>query len=146
MTTKRLTREQLEAHWMPYTGNRRFKRDPRMIVAAEDVYLIDDKGRKVLDGLSGLWCVGAGHNRPEIAEALHTQMKTLDYAPAFQYGHPGAFLLANKIKALTPADLDYVFFTNSGSECVETALKMARAYWRQKGHPAKTKLIGRLLA
>ena len=143
MTTTPLTREQLEAHWMPYTGNRQFKRNPRIIVAAEGVHLIDDKGRKVLDGLSGLWCCGAGHNRPEITEAVHAQMQVLDYAPAFQFGHPGAFELANKIKALTPAGLDYVFFTNSGSECVDTALKMARAYWRQKGQPSKIKLIGR---
>lgn len=143
MTTTPLTRAQLEAHWMPSTGNRQFKRDPRMIVAAEGVYLTDDQGRRVLDGLSGLWCSGAGHNRPEITDAVHAQLKTLDYSPAFQYGHPGAFVLANKIKSLTPNGLDYVFFTNSGSECVDTALKMARAYWRQKGQPAKTKLIGR---
>ncbi len=138
-----LTREQLEAHWMPYTGNRQFKRDPRMIVAAEGVHLIDDKGRRILDGLSGLWCCGAGHNRPEIAEAVHRQLLTLDYAPAFQYGHPKSFELANKIKALTPEGLDYVFFTNSGSESADTSLKMARAYWRLKGQPTKTKLIGR---
>lgn len=143
MTTTPLTREQLEAHWMPYTGNRQFKRDPRMIVAAEGVHLIDDKGRQILDGLSGLWCCGAGHNRREIADAVHAQMQVLDYSPAFQFGHPGAFQLANTIKSLTPAGLDYVFFTNSGSESVETALKMARGYWRQKGLGSKTKLIGR---
>ncbi len=143
MTTTPLTREQLEAHWMPFTGNRQFKRDPRMIVAAAGVYFTDDKGRKILDGLSGLWCCGAGHNRREITEAVYAQMQTLDYAPAFQFGHPGAFKLANRINSLTPAGLDYVFFTNSGSECVDTALKMARAYWRQKGQPGKTKLIGR---
>lgn len=138
-----LTREELEAYWMPYTGNRQFKRDPRMIVAAEGVHLIDDKGRRILDGLSGLWCTGAGHNRREITEAVHAQMQTLDYAPSFQFGHPGAFHLANKLKALTPEGLDYAFYTNSGSESVETALKIARAYWRQKGQPTKTKLIGR---
>ncbi len=143
MTTTPLSREQLEAHWMPYTGNRQFKRDPRMIIAADGVYLVDDKGRKVLDGLSGLWCCGAGHNRREITEAVHAQMQVLDYAPAFQFGHPGSFTLANRIKSLTPAGLDYVFFTNSGSDCADTALKMARAYWRQKGQPGKTKLIGR---
>jgi beta-alanine--pyruvate transaminase len=139
-----LTRQQLEAHWMPYTGNRQFKRDPRIIVAAEGVHFIDDRGRKILDSLSGLWCCGAGHNRPEIRDAVHAQMKVLDYAPAFQYGHPGAFELANRIKSLTPQGLDYVFFTNSGSECADTALKMARAYWRQKGQPSKTRLIGRM--
>ena len=138
-----LTREELEAHWMPYTGNRQFKNDPRMIVAAEGVHLIDDKGRRVLDGLSGLWCTAAGHNRREITEAVHKQMQTLDYSPAFQFGHPGSFELANKIKALTPEGLDYVFYTNSGSECADTSLKMARAYWRQKGQATKTKLIGR---
>lgn len=138
-----LTREQLEAHWMPYTGNRQFKKDPRMIVAAEGVHYIDDKGRKVLDGLSGLWCSGAGHNRPEIADAVYQQMKTLDYIPAFQFGQPKSFELANRIKSLTPEGLDYVFFTNSGSESADTSLKMARAYWRLKGQPTKTKLIGR---
>jgi beta-alanine--pyruvate transaminase len=143
MPTTPLTREQLEAHWMPFTGNRQFKRDPRMVVAADGVHLIDDKGRRILDGLSGLWCCGAGHNRREITAAVHAQMQVLDYAPAFQFGHPGAFELANKLKELTPDGLDYVFFTNSGSECVDTALKMARAYWRLKGQPAKTKLIGR---
>jgi beta-alanine--pyruvate transaminase len=142
--TQQLTRQQLEAHWMPYTGNRQFKDDPRMIVAAEGVHYIDDKGRRVLDGLSGLWCSGAGHNRPEITEAVSRQLQTLDYSPAFQFGHPKSFELANRIKALTPPGLDYVFYTNSGSECADTALKMARAYWRLKGQPAKTKLIGRV--
>ncbi|QIB64463.1 aspartate aminotransferase family protein [Kineobactrum salinum] len=141
--TLKLSREQLEAHWMPYTGNRQFKRDPRMIVAAEGIHFIDDDGRRVLDGLSGLWCSGAGHNRPEIAEAVHRQLQTLDYAPAFQYGHPLSFELANRIVALTPGGLDYVFFTNSGSESADTSLKMARAYWRLQGQPAKTRLIGR---
>jgi len=138
-----MKREQLEAYWMPYTGNRQFKDDPRMIVAAEGVHFTDDRGRRILDGLSGLWCCGAGHNRPEIAEAVHRQLQTLDYAPGFQFGHPGAFELANRIVGMTPAGLDYVFLTNSGSECADTALKMARAYWRQHGQPAKTRLIGR---
>ena len=141
---KQLTREQLEAHWMPYTGNRQFKNDPRMIVGAEGIHYIDDKGRKILDGLSGLWCSGAGHNRAEIADAVYQQMKTLDYIPAFQFGQPKSFELANRIKSLTPDGLDYVFFTNSGSESADTSLKMARAYWRLKGQPAKTKLIGRV--
>ena len=138
-----LTREQLEAHWMPYTGNRQFKDDPRMIVGAEGAYYIDDKGRRVLDGLSGLWCCGLGHNRQEITDAVARQMQTLDYSPAFQFGQPRSFELANKLKSLTPEGLDYVFFTNSGSECADTSLKMARAYWRLKGQPTKTKLIGR---
>ncbi|MAT93141.1 MAG: aspartate aminotransferase family protein [Halioglobus sp.] len=138
-----MTPEQLAAYWMPSTGNRQFKRDPRMIVGAQGVHLVDDAGRRVLDGLSGLWCCGAGHNRPEIAAAVQRQLQTLDYAPAFQFGHPGAFELANRVRDLTPAGLEHVFFTNSGSECADTALKMARAYWRQKGQPAKTRLIGR---
>mgnify|MGYP001580888431 FL=1 len=142
-TEKQLTREELEAHWMPYTGNRQFKDDPRMIVGADGAYYIDDKGRRVLDGLSGLWCCGLGHNRREITEAVTRQMQTLDYSPSFQFGQPRSFELANKVKSLTPEGLDYVFFTNSGSECADTSLKMARAYWRQKGQPAKTKLIGR---
>ena len=105
----------LDAHWMPYTGNRQFKAHPRMIVAAEGAYYIAADGKKILDGLSGLWCSGLGHCRREIVEAIQRQAATLDYAPAFQYGHPGAFELANKIKELTPAGLDYVFFTGSGS-------------------------------
>ena len=138
-----LTREELEAHWMAYTGNRQFKDDPRMLVGADGIYYIDDRGRRVMDGLSGLWCCGAGHNRPEIAQAVQVQLQTLDYSPAFQFGQPTSFELANRIKSLTPEGLDYVFFTNSGSECADTSLKMARAYWRLKGQPAKTKLIGR---
>jgi beta-alanine--pyruvate transaminase len=140
---QRLTRAELESHWMPYTGNRQFKDDPRIIVGAEGAYYFDDHGRKIFDGLSGLWCCGAGHNRVEIAEAVHQQLLTLDYSPGFQYGHPLSFQLANKIKSLTPAGLDYVFFTGSGSESADTSLKMARAYWRLKGQPSKTKLIGR---
>jgi beta-alanine--pyruvate transaminase len=138
-----LTREQLEAHWMPYTGNRQFKDDPRMLVGADGVHYLDDRGRRILDGLSGLWCCGAGHNRREIADAVHRQLQTLDYSPGFQFGQPTSFELANRIKSLTPQGLDYVFFTNSGSECADTSLKMARAYWRLKGQPTKTKLIGR---
>ena len=138
-----LQRDELEAYWMPYTGNRQFKDDPRMVVAADGVHLLDDHGRRILDGMSGLWCTGAGHNRVEIAAAVQAQLATLDYAPAFQFGHPGAFKLANKIKSLTPGDLDYVFFTNSGSDSVETALKMARGYWRQRGMANKTRFIGR---
>lgn len=138
-----LTRAELEAHWMPYTGNRQFKDDPRMIVGAEGIYFIDARGRRVLDGLSGLWTCGLGHNRPEITEAVTQQLQTLDYSPAFQFGQPRSFELANRIKSLTPEGLDYVFFTNSGSESADTSLKMARAYWRLKGQPTKTKLIGR---
>jgi beta-alanine--pyruvate transaminase len=138
-----LTREELEAHWMPFTPNREFKQNPRMIVRAEGCHYVTDDGRRVFDSLSGLWCCGLGHGRTEISRAVAQQIQELDYAPAFQFGHPLSFRLANMIKAMTPDSLDYVFFTNSGSEAADTALKMARAYWRQKGQPTKTKFIGR---
>ena len=133
----------LEAHWMPYTGNRNFKANPRMMVSAQGAYYTMADGRRILDGLSGLWCCGLGHGRPEITEAVSKQIAKLDYSPGFQYGHPLSFELANKIKELTPAGLDYVFFTGSGSECADTSLKMARAYWRTKGQASKTRFIGR---
>jgi len=142
-TETRLDSAWLDAHWMPFTGNRNFKAHPRMFVAAEGAYYIDSDGKKVFDGLSGLWCSGLGHGRREIAEAIAKTAATLDYAPAFQFGHPHSFALANKIKALTPAGLDYVFFTGSGSESADTSLKMARAYWRAKGQGQKRVLIGR---
>ncbi len=138
-----MSRAELEAYWMPYSANRQFKDDPRIIVEAQGAYFTDAEGRKVFDGLSGLWTCGAGHSRPEIAEAVSKQLRQLDYAPAFQYGHPKAFELANRIKELTPAGLDYVFYTGSGSESADTSLKIARSYWRKKGMPTKTKLIGR---
>ncbi len=138
-----MNKEHLEAHWMPFTGNRQFKKNPRMFVAAEGAYLIDDQGRRIYDGLSGLWCSGLGHGRKEIVEAVQKQVATLDYAPAFQFGHPASFALANKIKEFTPAGLDYVFFCGSGSEAADTSLKIARAYWRAKGQGTKTRLIGR---
>ncbi|WP_295853812.1 aspartate aminotransferase family protein [uncultured Xylophilus sp.] len=133
----------LDAYWMPFTGNRHFKADPRMIVAAEGAYFTDHTGRRIFDGLSGLWCSGLGHGRPEIGEAVARQIRTLDYAPAFQHGHPGAFALANRLRELTPDGLDHVFFTGSGSEAADTSLKMARAYWRAKGQAGKTRLVGR---
>jgi len=133
----------LDAHWMPFTGNRQFKAHPRIFVAAEGAYLTDAGGKKVFDGLSGLWCCGLGHARREIIEAVSKQVASLDYAPAFQFGHPKSFELANKLKELTPAGLDYVFFTGSGSEAADTSLKLARAYWRAKGQGTKTRLIGR---
>ena len=138
-----LSAEQLDAYWMPYTGNRQFKRDPRIIVGAEGSYLIDAEGRRIFDSLSGLWTCGAGHSRPEIADAVSRQLRELDYAPAFQFGHPKAFELAHRLRELMPKGLDHVFFTSSGSESTDTALKIARAYWRKKGQPSKTKLIGR---
>ena len=135
----------LDAHWMPFTGNRNFKANPRMVVGAQGAYYTDADGRKIFDGLSGLWCSGLGHGRKEVAEAIGRAAANLDYAPAFQFGHPAAFELANRIKDLTPAGLDYVFFTGSGSEAADTSLKMARAYWRAKGQGGKTRLIGREL-
>ena len=133
----------LDAYWMPYTANRQFKRDPRIIVAAHDVWFTDDRGRRILDGHSGLWTSGLGHGHPEISQAVTEQIQTLDFCPPFQFGHPTAFQLADKLRHLMPGDLDYVFFTNSGSESADTSLKMARAYWRLKGQPAKTRFIGR---
>ena len=133
----------LEAHWMPFTGNRQFKRDPRMIESAQGAYFTDGEGRKVFDGLSGLWCTGLGHGRREIAEAVGKQAAKLDYSPGFQFGHSLSFELANRIKGITPDGLDYVFFTASGSEAADTALKMARAYWRLKGQGGKQLLVGR---
>ena len=142
-TTSLASQLKLDAHWMPYTANRNFQRDPRLIVAAEGSYLIADKGRRVYDSLSGLWTCGAGHTRKEIQEAVAKQLGTLDYSPGFQYGHPLSFQLAEKITELTPGNLNHVFFTDSGSECADTAVKMVRGYWRLKGQATKTKMIGR---
>ena len=138
-----IDKEQLSAHWMPFTSNRQFKQDPRILVGADGLYYTDADGRHIFDGLSGLWTCGAGHNRKEINDAITKQLSTLDYSPGFQYGHPLSFELANKVVELTPAGLDKVFFTDSGSETVETALKIARGYWRNLGQPSKTKFIGR---
>ena len=113
------------------------------MVSAKGCYYTDQHGKQIFDGLSGLWCAGLGHGRQELVEAVTRQMATLDYSPAFQFGHPLSFALANKLKELTPAGLDYVFFTGSGSESADTSLKMARAYWRAKGQAGKTLLIGR---
>lgn len=135
--------EWLAAHWMPFSGNRQFKQDPRLIVESKGAYFTDSDGRKIFDGLSGLWCSGLGHGRPEITEAVSRQIAKLDYSPAFQFAHPLSFELANRLRDLTPKGLDYVFFTGSGSESADTSLKMARAYWRAKGMASKTRLIGR---
>ena len=134
----------MAAHWMPFTGNRDFKANPRIITGAEGAYYITSEGRRIFDGLSGLWCTGLGHGRKEIVDAVSRQVATLDYAPAFQFGHPLSFELANRIVDKMPAGLNRVFFTGSGSESADTALKMARAYWRTKGQGGKTRLIGRL--
>lgn len=133
----------LDAYWMPYTGNRDFKAHPRLFVSAKGNYYTDHKGRSILDGLSGLWCCGLGHAQEKIVNAITRQLQTLDYSPAFQFGHPQAFTLANRIIAKMPDPLRYVFFTCSGSEAADTSLKIARAYWRAKGQASKTLFIGR---
>ena len=133
----------LDAYWMPYTGNRQFKRDPRIIQSAQGVWFTDSDGRQILDGHSGLWTTGLGHARSEITEAVSRQMAELDFCPPFQFGHPKAFELATKIADLMPGDLNHVFYTNSGSESADTSLKMARAYWQLKGDTRKTRFIGR---
>lgn len=134
----------LAAHWMPYTGNRDFKAQPRLITAAQGAYFTTHDGRQVFDGLSGLWCTGLGHGRREIADAVGRQAAQLDYAPGFQFGHPLSFELANRVIEHMPAGLNRVFFTSSGSEAADTALKIARAYWRVRGQAGKTRLIGRV--
>lgn len=134
----------LDAHWMPFTGNRDFKANPRMIVSAKGAYFTDDKGRQIYDGLSGLWCTGLGHCRNEISQAVAKQIGTLEYSPGFQFGHPLSFELANRIVEKMPQGLDRVFFVCSGSEAADTSLKMARAYWRIKGQANKTRLVGRI--
>ena len=132
-----------DAYWLPYTSNREFKKNPRVFVSAEGAYYTDTEGRKIFDGLSGLWTTGAGHNRDKVKEAIKQQLDVLDYAPSFQYGHPGAFQLAERVAQLMPEGMDHVFFTNSGSESADTCTKIARAYWRLKGQPSKTRIIGR---
>ncbi len=133
----------LSAYWMPYTANRQFKAAPRLLVAADGMWFMSADGKKILDATSGMWCVNAGHCRPEISAAVARQIETLDYAPAFQMAHPLAFQLASKLATITPAGLDRVFFTNSGSESVDTALKIALAYHKVRGEGGRTRFIGR---
>ncbi len=133
----------LEALWMPFTANRQFKQAPRMLVSADRMHYKSDDGRTILDGTAGLWCCNAGHNRPKIVEAIRAQAGELDFAPAFQMGHPKMFEFASKVTNIAPPGFDHVFFTNSGSESVETALKMAIAYHRAKGDGSRVRLIGR---
>jgi beta-alanine--pyruvate transaminase len=133
----------LSHYWMPFTANRQFKADPRMLVAAKGMYYTTSDGRQVLDGTAGLWCVNAGHARHEITEAVAHQLDTLDYSPAFQMGHRAVFELASAVAELAPPGLDRVFFTNSGSESVDTALKIALAYHKARGEGGRTRLIGR---
>ena len=143
MSDRTVAPNNLEAFWMPFTANRQFKSNPRMLVAAQDMHYTTSDGRQVLDGTAGLWCCNAGHGRPKIVEAIQKQAAELDYAPAFQMGHPKAFELAARLAAKLPKPLDHVFFTNSGSESVDTALKIALAYQRQIGQGTRTRLIGR---
>ena len=133
----------LEAYWLPFTSNRAFKASPRLIARAKDMHYYTPEGRAVLDGTAGLWCTNAGHNRDPIVAAIRAQAAELDYAPAFQFSHPKAFELASRVAALAPGDLDHVFFCNSGSEAVDTALKIALAYWNIRGEGARNRLIGR---
>lgn len=138
-----MTQATSKAYWMPYSGNRYFHENPILTTAAKGRYYTDAQGRQIFDGLSGLWCSGLGHGRDDISQAIAQQVQELDYAPAFQVGHPKAFELAERVAQVAPEGLDHVFFTNSGSEAADTSLKMARAYWQQKGQPSKTRIIGR---
>jgi beta-alanine--pyruvate transaminase len=133
----------LDAFWMPFTANRQFKNAPRLLVAAKGMYYTSHDGRQILDGTAGLWCVNAGHCHPRIVEAVQRQVAELDYAPPFQMAHPKSFELASRLTAIAPGDLDHVFFGNSGSEAVETALKIALAYHRARGEGGRVRLIGR---
>ncbi len=143
MYHKNVAPNDLNAFWMPFTSNRQFKQSPRMFVSAKNMHYQTSDGREVLDGTAGLWCVNAGHCRPKITEAIQQQAAELDYAPAFQMGHPIAFEFANRLVDIAPQGMEHVFYTNSGSESVETALKMAIAYHRAKGNGSRTRLIGR---
>ena len=131
------------AFFMPYTANREFKQAPRLLERAEGMYYWTPEGRKILDGTAGLWCVNAGHCRPKIAEAIAAQAKKLDFAPSFQMGHPIAFEFADRLSAIAPKGVGRVFYTNSGSESADTALKIALAYHRVRGEAGRFRLIGR---
>lgn len=133
----------LSAYWMPFTSNRQFKKNPRMLVAAKDMHYTAADGRQILDGTAGLWCCNAGHGRPKIVEAIAKQAALLDYAPSFQMGHPLVFEFANRLRDMAPEPMNHVFFTNSGSESVDTALKIALAYHQARGEGQRTRLIGR---
>ncbi len=135
--------EQTDAFWMPFTANRQFKKTPRLLASAEGMYYRSTDGREILDGTGGLWCVNAGHARPRIVQAIQQQAATLDFAPTFQMGHPLPFVLAERLAEIAPEGLGHVFFTNSGSESVDTALKIALAYHRVRGEGQRTRLIGR---
>ena len=133
----------LEPYWMPFTGNRFFKANPLLMESAEGMYFTTTDGKKILDGIAGLWCCNAGHCHPKIVAAIQAQVAKLDYATAFQLGHPGAFELADRLTGIAPGNLDHAFFVNSGSEAVDTALKIAIAYHRVRGEGQRIRLIGR---
>ncbi len=135
--------QDLDAYWMPFTANRQFKKSPRLLSRSDGMYYWDDQGRQVLDGVAGLWCVNAGHRRPKIVQAIQDQAAEMDFAPPFQMAHPKVFELASRVAAIAPEGMGKVFFTNSGSEAVDTALKMALAYHRVRGEASRTRLIGR---
>ena len=141
--TSQPTTNDLAPYWMPFTANRQFKAAPRLFVSAKDMHYTTDDGRQVLDGISGMWCVNAGHGRERITEAIRAQAGVLDYSTAFQMGHPLAFELAARLTSILPGDLDNVFFANSGSEAVDTALKIALAWHAARGEPGRTRFIGR---
>jgi beta-alanine--pyruvate transaminase len=133
----------LEPYWMPFTANRAFKKRPRMVASAKDMHYFTPDGRKLIDGSAGLWCTNAGHNRPSIVAAIQAQAAEMDYAPPFQFAQPKAFELAARVAAMAPGDLDHVFFCNSGSEAVDTALKIALAFHNVQGRGSRVRLIGR---
>ena len=135
---------ELDALWMPFTANKAFKAKPRLLVAAKDMHYTADDGRQILDGAAGLWCVNAGHCRAPIVEAVQKAVATIDFAPAFQMGHPATFTLASELASILPVGIDRVFFSNSGSEAVDTALKIALAYWRARGQNQRTRFVGRV--
>jgi beta-alanine--pyruvate transaminase len=135
--------ERMDAFWMPFTANRQFKQQPRLLASAAGMHYTDVDGRQILDGTAGLWCCNAGHARPRIVEAVQRQIATMDFAPTFQMGHPLPFVLAERLAAIAPAPLHKLFFTNSGSESVDTALKIALAYQRARGEGHRTRLVGR---
>ena len=133
----------LESFWMPFTGNRAFKKNPRLVARSSGMFYYTPDDREILDMVAGLWCCNAGHGHPGIVEAIQRQAAEMDYAPHFGFGHPAAFELAETLSRLTPPGIDHVFFTNSGSESVDTALKIALAYQRERGQPSRTRFVGR---
>ncbi len=143
MAPHRTSPNELDAYWLPFTANRAFKRRPRLIASADGLHYVTPDGRRVLDATSGLYCVNAGHARRPIVEAIQKAAATLDYAPAFQFAHPAAFRLASELALMAPGDLDHVFLASSGSEAVDTAMKIALAYWRAAGHAGRYRFIGR---